>query len=72
MSAPDLAEAVRDLQQRVAPAAPLDAEALMERGYTRDEAYALLRRHGVRVTGGRRQRISVAVLEAIERGDRAT
>lgn len=51
------------------PAAPLDYEALRARGYTEREAYALLRRHGVRVL--RKRRIRPDVLEAIERGERA-
>lgn len=53
------------------PSAPLDARALMARGYSKDEAYALLRRHGVKVPGGRRKRIAVTVLERIERGELA-
>lgn len=48
---------------------PLDSKALMDRGYTEQEAYALLRAHGVRIPGGRRRRIALDVLEAIERGE---
>lgn len=65
----DLAQEVQDLKQRVMPAAPLDSSALVHRGYTRHEAYALLRSHGVRVPGGKRRRISVSILERIERGE---
>lgn len=57
--------AVRD------PDAPLTADDLMTRGYSKDEAYALLRRFGVKVPGGRRKRIAVTVLERIERGELA-
>lgn len=48
---------------------PLDYAALRERGYTEREAYALLRRHGVKVPGGRRRRISPELLVRIERGE---
>jgi hypothetical protein len=51
--------------------APLDREALQARGYTRDEAYGLLRRFGVKLPGGRRKRIAVDVLEKVERGELA-
>lgn len=61
--------AIADLREYVSPSAPLDAEALQARGYTRDEAYALLRTHGVRIPGGRRRRISPSVLGRIERGE---
>lgn len=54
----------------VAPA-PLDYEALRERGYSKDEAYGLLRRRGVKVPGGRKRRISLEVLTRIERGELA-
>lgn len=53
---------------RPAPA-PLDAKALMARGYSQHEAYGLLRRHGVKVPGGRRLRISAVLLGQIERGE---
>lgn len=58
-------------QERPQEQAPvvLDRKALQERGYTEKEAYALLRRHGFRVPGGRRARIAQAVLERIERGE---
>lgn len=53
----------------VAPPPPLDAEALQDRGYSRREAYGILRRHGVRLPGGRRLRISLDLLIKIERGE---
>ena len=62
-------EAITERLDQLAPAAPLDVEALQARGYTRDEAYALLRRHGVRIPGGRRMRISPVVLGRVERGE---
>lgn len=49
--------------------APLDSRGLQERGYTKAESYGLLRRHGVKVPGGRRKRISMEVLRQIERGE---
>lgn len=52
-------------------ARPLDYRALMERGYSEREARTLLRRHGVRVPGGKRQRIALEVLVRIERGELA-
>lgn len=58
----------QEAQEQTAPAV-LDRKALQERGYTEKEAYALLRRHGVRVPGGRRARIAQSVLERIERGE---
>ena len=51
------------------PDAPLAYEDLRARGYTKPQAYGLLRRHGVRVPGGRRKRISRDVLARIERGE---
>lgn len=54
--------------EREAPAV-LDRRALQDRGYTEKEAYALLRRHGVRVPSGRRARIALSILERIERGE---
>lgn len=48
---------------------PLDSKALIERGYTSHEAYALLRAHGHRMPGGRRIRIAKSVLDRIERGE---
>ena len=65
----DVLDAITNLREHVAPAAPLDVEALQARGYTRDEAYALLRKHGVRIPGGKRMRISPMVLGRIERGE---
>lgn len=49
--------------------APLAYEDLRARGYTKPQAYGLLRRHGVRVPGGRRKRISRELLVRIERGE---
>ena len=48
---------------------PLDYPALRDRGYSEREARALLRRHGVKVPGGRRIRIDATVLVRIERGE---
>lgn len=48
---------------------PLGAKELQERGYTEQEAYGLLRNHGLRMPGGRRIRIARSVLERIERGE---
>ena len=48
---------------------PLDARALQARGYTEQEAYGLLRRHGIKLHGGRRKRIHPDVLARIERGE---
>lgn len=53
------------------PSVPLDHTALVERGYSTDEAYALLRAHGVKLPGGRKRRISLAVLTRIEAGELA-
>lgn len=61
--------AIRERLNALAPVGPLDHEALMSRGYSEREAYALLRRHGVRLPGAKRSRIAVSVLEAIERGE---
>lgn len=47
----------------------LTATDLQHRGYSEREAYALLRRHGVRLPGARRARIAASVLERIERGE---
>lgn len=52
-----------------APSYPLDHAALLDRGYSKDEAYALLRAHGVKLPGGRRARISLEVLTRIEAGE---
>lgn len=48
---------------------PLDARDLRERGYSQHEAYGLLRRHGVKIPGGRRLRIAPQILKQIERGE---
>lgn len=48
---------------------PLDAEALQARGYSVNEAYALLRAHGQRLPGARRTRIAKSVLDRVERGE---
>lgn len=58
-----VADALRDAD------APLTAEDLMARGYSQKEAYALLHRHGVRLPGAKRIRISKKVLERIEQGE---
>lgn len=68
----DVAHELRALRAEVAGLTtprPLDYHALVERGYSEKEAYALLRRHGVRLPGGRRSRISVDVLTRIEAGE---
>lgn len=61
--------AIRERLDVLAPSAPLDYRALMQRGYSQAEAYALLRRHGVRLPGAKKARIATSVLESIERGD---
>lgn len=48
---------------------PLDSKALRERGYTKPETYALLRRWGVKTPGGRKKRISRDLLARYERGE---
>ena len=48
---------------------PLDYSQLRSRGYTEREAYGLLRRHGVKVPGGRKRRITLSLLTRIERGE---
>lgn len=53
------------------PSVPLDHSALVVRGYSADEAYALLRAHGVKLPGGRKRRISLSVLTRIEAGELA-
>lgn len=50
-------------------APPLDYSALRARGYSKDEAYGLLRRRGVKVPGGRKRRIAADLLHRIERGE---
>ena len=62
-------EAIQELRGHLLPSRPLDANALQERGYSRDESYALLRVHGVKLSTGGRIRISAAVLGRIERGE---
>lgn len=49
--------------------APLTYEDLRERGYSQKEAYGLLHRHGVQLPGAKRLRISLDVLEKVERGE---
>ena len=70
----EVADALRSIHERLdalatPDAGPLDSHALQARGYSQQEAYGLLRQHGVRLPGGRRARISREVLERIERGD---
>lgn len=48
---------------------PLDAQALRDRGYSLNEAYALLDRYGQRLPGARRARIAKSVLDQVERGE---
>lgn len=73
----ELRAALRELRDAlpapapVEPSVPLDHTALVDRGYSTDEAYALLRAHGVKLPGGRKRRISLAVLTRIEAGELA-
>lgn len=69
VSLEDIAQRLDEIATSGLAGAPLCAAELQQRGYTRQEAYGLLRRHGVQVPGGRRLRISRSVLERIERGE---